>query len=135
MFGTMVDYWALTGDSSYNEATTQAILHQASDTRDFMPPNQTRTLGNDDQGFWAMTAMSAAENKYPDPPKDQPQWLALAQAGRSSFPRFYSQGKVANTDNSIQPVGNPMGRGNLWRRFALADLHVQQRLQLQKFDF
>lgn len=27
-----------------------------------------------------MAAMSAAENKFPDPPKDQPQWLALAQA-------------------------------------------------------
>jgi mannan endo-1,6-alpha-mannosidase len=80
MFGTLVDYWALTGDSSYNEATTQAILHQASETRDFMPPNQTRTLGNDDQGFWAMTAMSAAENRFPDPPQDQAQWLALAQA-------------------------------------------------------
>ncbi|KAK0651830.1 family 76 glycosyl hydrolase [Cercophora newfieldiana] len=80
MFGTMVDYWALTGDTTYNEATTQAILHQASDTRDFMPPNQTRTLGNDDQGFWAMTAMSAAENRYPDPPADEPQWVALAQA-------------------------------------------------------
>ena len=80
MFGTMIDYWALTGDISYNEATTQAILHQASNTADFMPPNQTRTLGNDDQGFWAMAAMSAAENKFPDPPSDQPQWLALAQA-------------------------------------------------------
>ena len=80
MFGTMVDYWFLTGDTSYNEATTQALLHQASDTKDFMPINQTRTEGNDDQGFWAMAAMSAAENKYPDPPPDQPQWLALAQA-------------------------------------------------------
>jgi len=79
-FGTMIDYWALTGDTTYNEVTTQAILHQASGTRDFMPPNQTRTLGNDDQGFWAMTAMMAAENKYPDPPKDQAQWVALAQA-------------------------------------------------------
>ncbi|KAK1760868.1 family 76 glycosyl hydrolase [Echria macrotheca] len=80
MFGTMIDYWFLTGDPSYNEATTQAMLHQASNTRDFMPPNQTRTLGNDDQGFWALAAMSAAENKFPDPPKDQAQWLALAQA-------------------------------------------------------
>ncbi|RDA87623.1 hypothetical protein CP532_3785 [Ophiocordyceps camponoti-leonardi (nom. inval.)] len=80
MFGTMVDYWHLTGDSTYNEATMQAIVHQASDTKDFMPKNQTRTEGNDDQGFWAMTAMAAAENKFPDPPKDKPQYLALAQA-------------------------------------------------------
>jgi len=45
-----------------------------------MPPNQTKTLGNDDQGFWGMAAMSAAELNYPNPPADQPQWLALAQA-------------------------------------------------------
>ncbi|KAK0720039.1 cell wall glycosyl hydrolase [Lasiosphaeris hirsuta] len=80
MFGTMIDYWALTGDDSYNSVITQAMLHQASDTADFMPPNQTRTLGNDDQGFWAMAAMTAAENKFPDPPPGEPQWLALAQA-------------------------------------------------------
>lgn len=80
MFGTLIDYWALTGDSTYNDITTQALLHQAADTRDFMPINQTRTLGNDDQGFWAMSAMAAAELKFPDPPEDKPQWLALAQA-------------------------------------------------------
>ncbi|KAI0194639.1 glycoside hydrolase family 76 protein [Astrocystis sublimbata] len=80
MFGTMVDYWFYTGDESYNEATTQALIHQSGDDRDFMPTNQTRTLGNDDQGFWAMAAMSAAENNYPNPPADQPQWLALTQA-------------------------------------------------------
>ncbi|UNI18821.1 Mannan endo-1,6-alpha-mannosidase [Purpureocillium takamizusanense] len=80
MFGTLVDYWFYTGDSTYNDETIQAIVHQASDTQDFMPKNQTRTEGNDDQGFWAMTAMSAAENKFPNPPTDQAQYLALAQA-------------------------------------------------------
>ncbi|KAK0727320.1 glycoside hydrolase [Lasiosphaeria miniovina] len=80
MFGTLIDYWALTGDATYNNVTSQALLHQASGTRDFMPANQTRTEGNDDQGFWAMAAMSAAENNFPNPPSDQPQWLALAQA-------------------------------------------------------
>ncbi|KAB5563274.1 family 76 glycosyl hydrolase [Coniochaeta sp. 2T2.1] len=80
MFGTLIDYWALTGDSTYNAVTTQALLHQAGDDADFMPSNQTRTEGNDDQGFWAMSAMSAAENNFPNPPPDKPQWLALAQA-------------------------------------------------------
>ncbi|KAI1173691.1 glycoside hydrolase family 76 protein [Nemania sp. FL0916] len=80
MFGTMIDYWFYTGDDSYVDVTTQAMLHQAGDDRDYMPTNQTRTLGNDDQGFWGMAAMSAAENNFPNPPSDQPQWLALAQA-------------------------------------------------------
>lgn len=80
MFGALLDYWWITGDETYNNITMQALLHQASPSRDFMPENQTLTLGNDDQGFWAMAAMTAAENKFPDPPEGQPQWLALAQA-------------------------------------------------------
>lgn len=30
MFGALVDYWYYTGDSSYNEVTTQALLFQVS---------------------------------------------------------------------------------------------------------
>ena len=45
-----------------------------------MPPNQTKDEGNDDQGFWGLAAMSAAEANFPNPSPDQPQWLALAQA-------------------------------------------------------
>ncbi|KAI1390905.1 glycoside hydrolase family 76 protein [Hypoxylon trugodes] len=80
MFGTLVDYWFYTGDSTYNDVTTQAMQHQAGEDSDYMPQNQTRSLGNDDQGFWAMAAMTATENNFPNPPKDQPQWLALVQA-------------------------------------------------------
>src|ERR1700722_18854444 len=31
-------------------------------------------------GFWGMAAMSAAETNFQNPPANQPQWLALAQA-------------------------------------------------------
>ncbi|PYH42515.1 glycoside hydrolase family 76 protein [Aspergillus saccharolyticus JOP 1030-1] len=79
-FGALVNYWAYTGDATYNEITTQAILHQAGEKHDFMPSNQTRTEGNDDQAFWAFTALQAAENNYPNPPSDHASWLALAQA-------------------------------------------------------
>lgn len=80
MFGAMIDYWYYTGDSTYNEVTTQALQFQVGTNNAFMPPNQTKTLGNDDQAFWGLAAMSAAEAKFPNPPEDQPQWLALAQA-------------------------------------------------------
>ena len=80
MFGALVDYYYYTGDSQYNEITTQGLLAQVGPNRDYMPPNQTKTLGNDDQAFWGMAVMSAAETKFPDPPADNPQWLALAQA-------------------------------------------------------
>jgi mannan endo-1,6-alpha-mannosidase len=80
MMGTYVDYWFLTRDPSYNHVVMEGMLHQVGPNADYMPPNHTASLGNDDQGFWGMSAMLAAENKFPNPPEDQPQWLALAQA-------------------------------------------------------
>ncbi|KAI1756086.1 glycoside hydrolase family 76 protein [Xylaria castorea] len=80
LWGTMIDYWHLTGDDSYNDVITQAMLFQVGPNRNYMPPNVTASLGNDDQGFWGMSAMLAAEENFPNPPDDQPQWLALAQA-------------------------------------------------------
>jgi mannan endo-1,6-alpha-mannosidase len=78
--GALIDYWYYTDDATYNDITQQGILHQVGPYNDFMPPNQTLTEGNDDQGFWAMAAMSAAEYNFQNPQRDQPQWLALAQA-------------------------------------------------------
>ncbi|CRK14856.1 hypothetical protein BN1708_017329, partial [Verticillium longisporum] len=72
-----VDGWVKPGTLT---ALMGGMVHQVGDNRDYMPLNHTASLGNDDQGFWGMTAMLAAENKFPDPPEDQPQWLALAQA-------------------------------------------------------
>lgn len=80
MFASLIDYWYFTGDDTWNDITTQAILWQAGDDGTFMPTNQTRTEGNDDQSFWAFAAMSAAEREYPNPPDDMPGWLAMAQA-------------------------------------------------------
>ncbi|TGO51937.1 hypothetical protein BCON_0151g00110 [Botryotinia convoluta] len=80
MFGSLIDYWYYTGDSSYNDVTTEAMLWQTGPDNDYMTPNQTKTEGNDDQGFWGLAAMSAAEVNFPNPPSNRPQWLALAQA-------------------------------------------------------
>ncbi|KAF2839831.1 glycoside hydrolase family 76 protein [Patellaria atrata CBS 101060] len=80
MFGSLVDYWYYTGDETYNEITKQAMLFQVGPNNDYMPPNQSRTLGNDDQAFWGLAALQAAEVNFPSPPDDQPDWLALAQA-------------------------------------------------------
>ncbi|KAF4976220.1 hypothetical protein FZEAL_7083 [Fusarium zealandicum] len=80
MLGTLVDYWAYTGDDQYVDITKQALLFQVGNDNDYMPINQTRTEGNDDQGFWGLTVMSAAEFNFPHPDPEEPQWLALAQA-------------------------------------------------------
>lgn len=80
MFGSLINYYYFTGDSTYNDNVLQAMLFQMGPDRDYMTPNQTKTEGNDDQGFWGMSAMAAAEQKFPDPPAGQPGWVELAQA-------------------------------------------------------
>lgn len=80
MLGALIDYWYYTGDDEYNDLVSQGLLFQVGTNRDYMPNNQTLTEGNDDQGFWGLAVMSAAEYNFPNPPADQPQWLELAQA-------------------------------------------------------
>jgi mannan endo-1,6-alpha-mannosidase len=80
MFSALMDYWYYTGDSAYNQITMQAMMHQRGAHLDYEPENQTKSLGNDDQAFWGMAAMTAAEVGFENPPDDQPGWIALAQA-------------------------------------------------------
>ncbi|EPS25120.1 putative alpha-1,6-mannanase [Penicillium oxalicum 114-2] len=78
-FGALVNYWAFTGDTTYNAITVQALEHQAGPKGDFMPLNQTYTEGNDDQSFWAMSAMMAAERNFPHPVASDLDWLGMVQ--------------------------------------------------------
>ncbi|KAF7857898.1 hypothetical protein EAF04_009256 [Stromatinia cepivora] len=67
MWGTMLDYYHYTGDSSYNDVTSQALASQVGPLFDYMMPNHQKDEGNDDQAFWGMSAMSAAEKNFPEP--------------------------------------------------------------------
>lgn len=80
MFGSLINYWQYTGDDSYNPAVIQALAFQIGPDENFNPPNQSKNMGVDDQGFWAFSAMDAAEANLPDMGGDTPSWLALAQA-------------------------------------------------------
>lgn len=80
LWGTMIDYWKYTGDTQYNDITQQALLFQVGPDQNYLPPNVTRFIGNDDQGFWAMSAILAAETGFQDPGPSEPQWLSLALA-------------------------------------------------------
>ncbi|KAI4781493.1 hypothetical protein E4T52_03577 [Aureobasidium sp. EXF-3400] len=81
MFGHMINYWYYTGDTYYNDIVSTAILFQTGTGDDFLPANQTKDEGNDDQVFWAFTAMDAAELNFPEPTTaGTPSWLSLAQA-------------------------------------------------------
>lgn len=89
MFGSLIDYWYYTGDSTYNDVVIEGMMFQTGSNNDYLPQNQTNGMGNDDQAFWGMAAMTAAELNFPNPPADKPQWLALAQAVyNTQVPRF-----------------------------------------------
>ena len=45
-----IDYWAYTGDTQFNDHVAQALAAQVGSKNDYMPPNQTTSEGNDEQG-------------------------------------------------------------------------------------
>ncbi|XHF98409.1 hypothetical protein AWENTII_001962 [Aspergillus wentii] len=90
MFMTLIQYWYWTGDTSYNDVTTQGMLWQKGNN-DFFPSNDSKDLGNDDQVFWGLAAMTAAELNFTEQ-KDQPSWLSLAQGVfNTQVPRWDDQ--------------------------------------------
>lgn len=91
MFGTILDYWHYTGDDQYNEMVREGLIHNFGEHLDLMPSNQSKNEGNDDQVFWAFSMMSAAEYKLPDPPSDQPGWLAMTQSVFNQFVNRYNK--------------------------------------------
>ncbi|EME83791.1 glycoside hydrolase family 76 protein, partial [Pseudocercospora fijiensis CIRAD86] len=81
VWGAMVDYWAYTGDTSYNAVLTQALLAQVGPDWNYEPPAYYTSLGNDDQAFWALAVLSAEEYGLPFPSGQRVKsWLALAEA-------------------------------------------------------
>jgi mannan endo-1,6-alpha-mannosidase len=80
MWGGLINYWQYTGDDTYNGQIQRAIQHQKGPDNNFNPPNQSRSMGIDDQAFWAFTALEAVEANFPESPnEDDPSYLAIAQ--------------------------------------------------------
>ncbi|KAK0628176.1 glycosyl hydrolase family 76-domain-containing protein [Bombardia bombarda] len=60
LMGALVDYWYYTGDTTWNNITQEGLLHQV--------------------GLLGHGSHVGSRVWFPESPKDQPQWLALAQA-------------------------------------------------------
>jgi mannan endo-1,6-alpha-mannosidase len=78
-WGALLDYYHYTGDSTYNNITTQALLSQVGPLFDYMVPAHQKDEGNDDQAFWGFATMSAAEKDYPQPTIGKYSWLELTE--------------------------------------------------------
>ncbi|KAJ5115348.1 Glycosyl hydrolase [Penicillium alfredii] len=77
MFMILMSYWWLTGDSQFNQAIQDGMYWQKGDDN-FFPSNYSQYLGNDDQVFWGLAAITAAEFNFPER-AGEPSWLSLAQ--------------------------------------------------------
>jgi mannan endo-1,6-alpha-mannosidase len=77
MITDLIDYWSLTGDSQYLNLTQQALVSQAGPQGNYMPDAQATSEASEDQGIWALAAMTAAE--YSLPASGNFSWLDLAR--------------------------------------------------------
>lgn len=75
----MLDYSHYTGDSSYDDVITQALISQVGPDFNFMDPRYAGSEGNDDQAFWAFSILEAAERNFPQPDDSIPPWLEIAE--------------------------------------------------------
>ena len=76
---TMINYWAHSGDETLVPTVQAALLHQRGQDDAYLPANQTRNLGNEDQTFWGLAAMSAAELGFPAAESTNVTWFDLAK--------------------------------------------------------
>ena len=79
MWGALINYWQYTNDSTYNSEIQTALQFQSGPDHNYNPPNQTKSMGIDDQVFWAFSALDAVEANFPEVGGDNPSYLSLAQ--------------------------------------------------------
>ncbi|KAH3675431.1 hypothetical protein WICMUC_002720 [Wickerhamomyces mucosus] len=81
-FGGVLDFWHNCQNDTYESLLLDSLVAQTGRNYDYIPSNQSTTEGNDDQGFWGILVMSAAERNFTSPAdqKQFPTWLTLAQA-------------------------------------------------------
>lgn len=78
MFMTLIQYWYLTGDDQFNDIIQEGMYWQKGADNNYFPSNSSSYLGNDDQMFWGLAAIIAAEFNFPER-SDEPSWVTLAQ--------------------------------------------------------
>ncbi|CAI5758837.1 unnamed protein product [Candida verbasci] len=79
-FGSLLDYTFFFENDTLVPLIKEALEYQAGDDLNYIPLNQSTTEGNDDQGFWGLTVMGAAERNFSNPSDPKKSWLGLAQA-------------------------------------------------------
>lgn len=79
-WGLLIDYSYYTQNSTYDAVIKEALTYQTGNNDNYIPLNQLTTEGNDDQAFWGIAVMAAAEKNFTNPEDPKKAWLTLAQA-------------------------------------------------------
>jgi len=111
MWGTMISYWHRTNDTTYVDEVGQAILSQAGPGKDFLMANQVYDTGNDDQAFWALTAMSAAEYGFPVPNKSSASSNAYLDLAVNTFNEFVTRWNATTCNGGLKWQFTPSNNG------------------------
>lgn len=77
LWNAMLDYRNRTGETKYDSVISQGLQWQIGPNDDYLPLNTSASTGNDDQAFWALSALSADESGLLAPADLQ--WLTLAK--------------------------------------------------------
>ncbi|GMM38039.1 hypothetical protein DASC09_053640 [Saccharomycopsis crataegensis] len=86
-FGSLVDFnYLCPGNSTLESIIHEGITTQLGSNNDMMVANFSTSEGNDDQGVWALTIMSAAEKGFPSPSN-----VSWAQVGVNIFKDMFSR--------------------------------------------
>jgi mannan endo-1,6-alpha-mannosidase len=128
--GSIIDglltYSHVTGDKLYNDLLANTMLSQKSGSNDFMTPDAT---GNDDQAWWGLAAMSAAEYGLPNVP-GQPTWLDLA---RNVFNTQKGRWRTDRCNGGLKWKINPSDPGFTYRSTISNGLFFQLAARLARF--
>jgi mannan endo-1,6-alpha-mannosidase len=79
MMMTWIQYWHSSGESKYNDEVQYDLMFQAGENYDYFSANYSQWLGNDDQMFWGLAAITASETGFPEV-SGKPTWTSLARA-------------------------------------------------------
>ncbi|KAL4869198.1 hypothetical protein BDV12DRAFT_168450 [Aspergillus spectabilis] len=79
MYMVLIQYWQTSGDNQYNSVVSHDMMFQAGRNYDYFDSNYSQWLGNDDQMFFGLAAITASETGFPEV-DGKPTWTSLARA-------------------------------------------------------
>ncbi|KAL4929163.1 glycoside hydrolase family 76 protein [Aspergillus undulatus] len=79
MFMTMMQFWHVSGYNEHNSVVSHDMMFQAGRNYDYFDANYSQWLGNDDQMFFGLAAITASETGFPEI-NNKPTWTSLARS-------------------------------------------------------